>query len=110
MLYAIDSINTDPDLLPGVELGYDIRDTCLSETIGLDEAIDLIITGSNLNLTSCDVVRDATGSSTNEANFGDRWGFWQQGVRPRGFARTTIYNATSQLRVHQPAVERPNEV
>ncbi|CAI8058336.1 Metabotropic glutamate receptor [Geodia barretti] len=44
MLYAIDRINADPDLLPGVELGYDIRDTCLSETLGLDEAIDLIIT------------------------------------------------------------------
>ena len=69
MLYAIDSIITDPDLLPGVELGYDIRDTCLSETTGLDEAIDLIVTGSDFNLASCDVVRGATGSSTNEAKY-----------------------------------------
>ena len=44
MLYAIDRINADPELLQGVELGYDIRDTCLSETVGLDEAIDLILT------------------------------------------------------------------
>ena len=69
MLYAIDSINTDPDLLPGVELGYDIRDTCLSETVGLNEAFDLIVPGSDFNLASCDVVRDATGSSTNEAKY-----------------------------------------
>ena len=51
MLYAIDKINADSDLLPGVELGYDIRDTCLSDTVGLDEAIDLIITGTNLGTT-----------------------------------------------------------
>ena len=50
MLFALDRINADPRLLPGVELGYDIRDTCNSETVGLDEAIDLIITGSNLEI------------------------------------------------------------
>ena len=54
MLYAIDVINADPALLPGVELGYDIRDTCNSETVGLDEAIDLIITGSDLGIQSCE--------------------------------------------------------
>ena len=59
MLYAIDRINADPQLLPGVELGYDIRDTCLSETLGLDEAIDLIITGSQHNLPSCDSERES---------------------------------------------------
>ena len=42
MLYAIDKINADSDLLPGVELGYDIRDSCNSETIGLDEAFHLL--------------------------------------------------------------------
>ena len=71
MLYAIDRINGDPELLPGIELGYDIRDTCLSETLGLDEAIDLIITGSDLNLAGCDVVQDtvASKSSTNETKY-----------------------------------------
>ena len=54
MLFALDSINNDSDLLPNVELGYDIRDTCNSETVGLDEAIDLIITGSSLGIESCD--------------------------------------------------------
>jgi metabotropic glutamate receptor 2/3/metabotropic glutamate receptor 6/7/8 len=60
MLFAIDTINADPDLLPGVDLGYDIRDTCNSETVGLDEAIDLIITGSNLNIESCEALPDAS--------------------------------------------------
>ncbi len=53
MLFAIDLINSDSDLLPGLEIGYDIRDTCNSENIGLDETIDLIITGSKLDLQSC---------------------------------------------------------
>ena len=56
MLFALDLINADDTLLPGVELGYDIRDTCNSETVGLDEALDLIITGSNLNIESCETV------------------------------------------------------
>ena len=43
MLFAIDKVNVDPDLLPGVELGYDIRDTCNSPVVGLQEAIDLIL-------------------------------------------------------------------
>ena len=70
MLYAMDRINGDPDLLPGVELGYDIRDTCLSETLGLDEAIDLIITGSNLNIASCQAEFDPAKLSPNESGPG----------------------------------------
>ena len=53
MLFALDKINSDHNILPGLDIGYDIRDTCDSETVGLDEAIDLIITGSNLNIESC---------------------------------------------------------
>uniref|UniRef100_A0A1X7TGA1 Receptor ligand binding region domain-containing protein n=1 Tax=Amphimedon queenslandica TaxID=400682 RepID=A0A1X7TGA1_AMPQE len=37
MFYALDSINSDPDLLPNITLGYDIRDTCQSDNIALDE-------------------------------------------------------------------------
>ena len=43
MLYAIDAINSDPDLLPNITLGYDIRDTCQSEKIGLDESADMVL-------------------------------------------------------------------
>ncbi len=53
MLFAIDLINNDTELLTGLEIGYDIRDTCNSENIGLDETIDLVITGSQLDIQSC---------------------------------------------------------
>ena len=43
MLYAIDTINSDPDLLPNVTLGYVIRDTCRSEKIGLDESANMVL-------------------------------------------------------------------
>ena len=59
MLFALDKINNDSDILPDLDIGYDIRDTCDSETVGLDEAIDLI--GSNyddadldLSIESCE--------------------------------------------------------
>ena len=50
MLYAIDVINSDPDLLPNITLGYDIRDTCRSEKIGLDESPDMVLAN---DLESC---------------------------------------------------------
>ena len=53
MLYAIDLVNNDSTLLPGIKLGFDIRDTCNSENIGLDESIDLVITGSQLEIETC---------------------------------------------------------
>ena len=53
LLFALDLINNDTKLLPGLEIGYDARDTCASENIGLDEAVDLIVTGSRLNILSC---------------------------------------------------------
>ena len=53
MLFAIDLINANTTLLANITLGFDIRDTCNSENIGLDETIDLIITGSQLDIESC---------------------------------------------------------
>ena len=53
-LYSIDSINSDPTLLPGITLGYKVRDTCSLENIALDEAISVLfeedgLAGSNCN-------------------------------------------------------------
>lgn len=64
MLYAMDRVNADPTLLPGLQIGYDIRDTCNSENIGLDESIDLIISGSQLDIESCQsgIISDGNGT------------------------------------------------
>ena len=53
MLYAIDVINANDNLLKGLTLGYDIRDTCSSETIGLDETVDLVVTKAQLDSEDC---------------------------------------------------------
>ena len=49
-LYAIDCINDDPNLLPNVTLGYDIRDTCNSENIALDETLDILVRDTRIQL------------------------------------------------------------
>lgn len=70
MLFALDSVNADPCLLPNITLGYDIRDTCFVEQIGLDEAADLILTGTHSGVeTGCSAVgnQDLAENSTNEA-------------------------------------------
>ena len=53
LLYAIDVINSDPNILPNLTLGYDIRDTCDSESVGLDEAIDIIYSNGQIEIESC---------------------------------------------------------
>ena len=56
MLFALDTINADPQLLRGIKLGYDIRDTCYSENLGLDEALDLIFqSGEHPSVESCTI-------------------------------------------------------
>ena len=52
-MFAIDLINSDEEFLSGLKIGYDVRDTCASENVGLDEAVDLIIAGSRLDVMSC---------------------------------------------------------
>ena len=66
MLYAIDRINSDQTLLPNITLGFDIRDTCNSENIGLDESIDLVIEDSELDeiASSCSQQTGTTQAGT----------------------------------------------
>ena len=52
-LFAIDLINNDPNILPNITLGYDIRDTCKSENIALDECVDFVFSSGRLELESC---------------------------------------------------------
>jgi hypothetical protein len=42
MLYAIDSINADDKLLPGIRLGCHILDTCLRDTVALEQSMEFI--------------------------------------------------------------------
>ena len=53
VLFAIDLVNNDPHVLPNITLGYDIRDTCISENIALDESIDFLLSSGRLQLESC---------------------------------------------------------
>uniref|UniRef100_A0A672IGN1 Metabotropic glutamate receptor 3 n=1 Tax=Salarias fasciatus TaxID=181472 RepID=A0A672IGN1_SALFA len=42
MLFAIDRINTDKTLLPGVSLGVHILDTCSRDTYALEQALEFV--------------------------------------------------------------------
>lgn len=42
MLYAIDEINQDPDLLPNVTLGALIIDSCSSDTYALEQSMEFV--------------------------------------------------------------------
>ena len=42
MLYALDEINNDPHILPGVTLGAVILDTCSSDTYALDQSMEFV--------------------------------------------------------------------
>ena len=70
MLFTLDMINNDSTILPGLILGYDIRDTCGSENVGLDETVDLVITSSQLDIESCSSNRVTRNDSTS-ADFMD---------------------------------------
>uniref|UniRef100_A0A8C9WEZ8 Metabotropic glutamate receptor 3 n=1 Tax=Scleropages formosus TaxID=113540 RepID=A0A8C9WEZ8_SCLFO len=42
MLFAVDEINRDPALLPGVALGVHILDTCSRDTYALEQALEFV--------------------------------------------------------------------
>ena len=42
MLFTIDRINDNPNLLPGIKLGARIKDDCDRDTYGLEQAVDFI--------------------------------------------------------------------
>ncbi|XP_043208576.1 metabotropic glutamate receptor 3-like, partial [Amphibalanus amphitrite] len=47
MLWAVDEINRDPRLLPGIEIGVRILDTCSSGTYALEQSMEFV--RSNMN-------------------------------------------------------------
>lgn len=42
MLYALDRVNADPELLPGVRLGARLLDTCSRDTYALEQALSFV--------------------------------------------------------------------
>ncbi|XP_070536930.1 extracellular calcium-sensing receptor-like [Ptychodera flava] len=42
MIFALEEINGNPDFVPGIKLGYDIRDTCASVAPSVETAIEFI--------------------------------------------------------------------
>ena len=42
VIWTIEEINQNPDILPGVTLGYDIRDTCWTTQVALERTMDFI--------------------------------------------------------------------
>ncbi len=67
MLFALDTINSSPNILPNITLGYDIRDTCFVQQIGLDEAADLILTGTQADVeTQCSELSAKSSFASND--------------------------------------------
>ena len=53
-LYSIDLINNDPNILPNITLGYDIRDSCLTESTAIEETVDLVLLSNPEKCQMCD--------------------------------------------------------
>ena len=45
-LSAIDSVNANPNILPGITLGYDVRDYCGADSVAIDEVTEWALTSS----------------------------------------------------------------
>lgn len=60
MVFAVEEINRDDSLLPGVRLGYRIRDSCSRYPWALDGALSLVTGDSN----SCNVAASSTRTNT----------------------------------------------
>ena len=47
MAYAIDTVNNDPNLLPNITLGFEIRDTCTNVAVTLGESLKFVSSPSS---------------------------------------------------------------
>lgn len=47
MLYAVDRVNNDPDLLPNIRLGVHILDTCSRDTYALNQSLQFVRSSLN---------------------------------------------------------------
>ena len=64
MLFSIDRINNDPDLLPNITLGFDIRDYCGTENVAIDEVLDWMFSSKvAMSSQKCNLSGDKTQTS-----------------------------------------------
>ena len=64
MLFSIDQINNDDALLPSMEIGYDVRDTCNNEIFGFNEALDIYLKAGNSSVPLLGIVGPASNHVT----------------------------------------------
>lgn len=43
LAYAVEEINENPDILPGIKLGYDIRDSCNNAEVAITHSLEFIL-------------------------------------------------------------------
>lgn len=95
ILYVLDQINGDPAILPNITIGYDIRDTCRSPNIAIDEALDITLSGEAKPETCL-----ASNSSTNAPSEGEPFLVGVIGAEPSGVS-VAIANLFRQFMVTQ---------
>lgn len=91
MVFAVEEINRDGSLLPGVRLGYRIRNSCFRYPWALDGALSLVTGDSNSCTMAASTTRSAGGNTGavegkswlkttewNEINEGDVKDFFMQ--------------------------------
>ncbi|XP_071957034.1 metabotropic glutamate receptor 3-like [Antedon mediterranea] len=49
LVYAVDKINKDLKMLPGIKLGFDIRDTCYYDAVALGESVNFVLDQEHVN-------------------------------------------------------------
>uniref|UniRef100_A0A183SEB6 G_PROTEIN_RECEP_F3_4 domain-containing protein n=1 Tax=Schistocephalus solidus TaxID=70667 RepID=A0A183SEB6_SCHSO len=53
LIQALNKINQNPNILPGVKVGVDVRDTCWFEPVALEQCMDFIRTANNYSENIC---------------------------------------------------------
>ena len=65
MIFAIESVNKNPNLLSNVTLGYDIRDACARTALAMQITYDLVRDGDPVCMCNSDINSSAIGKITN---------------------------------------------
>ena len=63
MIFAIESVNKNPNLLPNVTLGYDIRDACAKTALAMQITYDLVRDGDPVCVYNGNINRSAMGDT-----------------------------------------------